>query len=236
MDFDEFINRISSHVDEYTAGRTDALMEALRPYNATRAVCELLGSILRDESWLEDIARRSYEHPNGFVKIVLMSTRQFQLRLHVWRQGTGIGTELENIHNHRWDFASTILVGGYRYQEFVDTDGGKSFFAYTYGSQRNASSYSLLPYGKRTLEHSFDAYLRAGTSYTLRSQAFHRIIADPCQTTATLVLHGPKMDVPVEVFADSMLDSGPGLPLKRLPVALLGEHIRDLIGTLEEAA
>ncbi|MER6911347.1 hypothetical protein ABT354_06715 [Streptomyces sp. NPDC000594] len=49
-------------------------------------------------------------HPNGFVKLPLARVAQDARRLflHIWQDGA----EDAHIHNHRWDFASTLLSGG----------------------------------------------------------------------------------------------------------------------------
>jgi hypothetical protein len=232
MNYFELQDHFSSHINDYLSGNTGMLTKALIPYSETATLCALLDSALRQEKWLGSIIRYSYLHPNGFTKIVLLSANHFQLRLHMWRPCDQPRIVPENVHNHRWDFSSVLLTGGYRYQEFVAASRGQTFHSYGYRSQRGTASYSLTARGQRTLICAFDAYLQAGSSYTLRADVLHRVIGDPARTTATLVLQGPRVRDNVDVFAETALDTGPQLPLPRFTAATLIQHIRDLTRTL----
>jgi hypothetical protein len=229
MNFHECSNALSAHVDQYRTGHPAALMRALARYSDIGVLCALLDAVLSERRWLADIAQYSYAHPNGFAKIVLLHSDQFQLRLHIWRPGTTSVTE--NIHNHNWDFSSILLAGGYRYQEYTTQSQGTLFYAYGYRgyrSWRGAPSYSLTPIGRQTLGCSFDAYLQAGSSYTLRADTLHRVISDPDRTTASLVLQGPEIRDDVNVLAERPLKAGPGLLLPKFSPATLANNISDL--------
>lgn len=234
MNFHEYSNALSALIDQYRIGHPAALMRALAPYSDTGALCALLDAVLSEQRWLADIAQYSYAHPNGFAKIVLLHSDQFQLRLHIWRPGTA-SAATENIHNHNWDFSSILLAGGYRYQEYTTQSQGTLFYAYGYRgyrSWRGTPSYSLKPIGRRTLGCSFDAYLQAGSSYTLRADALHRVISDPDRTTASLVLQGPGIRDDVSVLAERPLKAGSGLLLPKFSPAALVDNIHDLQGQL----
>jgi hypothetical protein len=228
MEYTGFHDWLSSHIDQYLSGNSSALAEALAPYSDITALHALLDSAVQQEDWLGSIAKYSYLHPNGFAKIVLISTDRFQLRLHIWRPFDPPQTITENIHNHRWDFSSVLLTGGYRYQEFAPAPNGTTFHAYGYRSQRGISSYSLASAGQRVLGCSFDAYLQTGSSYTLSADVLHRVISDPRRTTATLVLQGPSTRDSVEVLAEASLDTGPALPLHRFSEAAVIQCVSDL--------
>ncbi|MFG2090851.1 MULTISPECIES: hypothetical protein [unclassified Spirillospora] len=188
------------------------LHAALLPFADPGATRELLCSALRDEQWLEAVRAGSYRHPNGFHKIVLLAGDSYQLRLHVWSELTR-ESGVENIHNHRWDFSSVILLGGYRFQEFTPDPGGPAFHSYGYASDRGATVYALEPLGHRGLSRTFDAHLSAGSSYTLTSDVFHRVSNPPGRLTMSLVLQGPhRPDSTVLVFAEESLTTGEPLP------------------------
>jgi hypothetical protein len=229
MDYMRVYELLSSHLYRYAPGHPSALAEAITCYSDTSTVRAMLDSAIREEVWIDAIAKASYLHPNGFAKIVLISSADFQLRLHVWRPVNITEFTTENIHNHRWDFASTLLIGGYRYQEFTPTPSGASFYAYDYRAQRGAPSYSLAPAGRRTLACTFDAYLESGSRYTLTANTFHRIIGDPERMTATLVLQGPRVRQSVEVFTQARVDSGPTLPLPRFSPAKITQYLGELM-------
>jgi hypothetical protein len=87
-------------------------LENALPREDKRALRELLLRA-RDSAQLRmKIARRSYVHPNGFVKMRLYESvyDRSQLRLHIWPEGSGT-TDPGDIHDHRWSFRSWVLAG-----------------------------------------------------------------------------------------------------------------------------
>lgn len=241
--------RLAERAEAHAHGRAGALADALAPFREPPAVRALLKAFLEDEDRLRAAAGRSYVHPNGFTKIVLSAGRGHQLRLHIWWQRPGDAVPKDsNVHNHRWDFSSVLITGGYRYQEFLPVGPpdrperrdsfarepspgepgslarGTSFRAYAYGSADDSSSYSLLPRGSRRLELVFDAFLSAGTGYALSADILHRVLGDPSRTTASLVFQGRDRRPTVDVFAEAALKTGPALALEKIsPRSLAGE-------------
>lgn len=77
----------------------------------------LFNDILSTPDWLEEIAKRSYIHSQGFLKIILLDGREgsgYKLRLHIWDMDviSKFGAPFaEDKHEHRWDFVSTLLRG-----------------------------------------------------------------------------------------------------------------------------
>jgi hypothetical protein len=67
-----------------------------------------LSKLIEDETRMREVSQRSYLHPNGFVKLVLHQLGDAKLRLHFW---SGHQEAEENIHNHRWVFASKVMTG-----------------------------------------------------------------------------------------------------------------------------
>lgn len=76
----------------------------------------LLSSITQSPTLLNQIAARSYWHGNGFLKVVLLD-QGYKLRLHIWFAGTSCE---ENIHSHRWGFASHVLTGSLKSELWAD--------------------------------------------------------------------------------------------------------------------
>jgi hypothetical protein len=67
-------------------------------------LAEILGSVSRQE----EIAGRSYWHPNGFAKLVLADDPETgQVRLHVWPDVPND----DDVHGHAWTYESTIVAG-----------------------------------------------------------------------------------------------------------------------------
>ncbi len=203
---------ISAFVADYRSGNDFALVDCLRRAAAPEFLRPLLA-----RSADGDVPDRAYRHPNGFLKIVLMADREFQLRLHVWRPAPEYPAPAENVHNHRWDFASAVLAGGYRFQEYVPDERGGRFHGFRYGGHRGTSSYALTPAGDARLKCVFDADLSPGSSYLLTSDVLHRVVGPADRTTVSLILQGPHKHAPVEVYAQEELKSGDELTLDPLP-------------------
>lgn len=213
MSIAELQKGISQYVDEYISGDRDALADGLEFLTARANLKVLLGAVLEDGVLLRRIAGRSVWHPNGFAKIVLLSQLNYRLRLHFWNRPAGRPVVFqENIHNHRWDFCTVILAGGYRHQEFRASVGGMKFFGYHYCKDpADPGLYVLVPTGTRTLECAFDAVLPSGARYTMSSDVLHRVIRDSCAPAVSLVLEGPHQVRDVQVFSqeDLIPDTGP---------------------------
>lgn len=93
-----------------------------------QTVILLLEDILKDTQLLQKISNRSYTHALGFDKIVLIDLskdlqekmHKAQLRLHIWDpQKTGALPIVEALHEHSFDFVSTVLSGHLENQQFT---------------------------------------------------------------------------------------------------------------------
>lgn len=87
----------------------------------------LIKDILSKQDLLEKICDRSYTHALGFDKIVLVDLskdipdckQKTQVRLHIWEPMNGNALPIvESLHEHSFDFISTILSGHLENQQF----------------------------------------------------------------------------------------------------------------------
>lgn len=230
MDIGASVRGLAHYVDLHVNGGRDALSEGLSLVCEPSVFSEMLRSTLRSEELFNLTLARSYYHPNGFAKIVLLSESSFQLRLHVWRAGDDLPSSVESVHSHRWDFTSTLLYGRYRYQEFSRSEDGDPFCAYTYFGREGLSSYTMQAAGTCRLSCVFDAVMAAGTMYTLSADVFHRVVCDPTETTVSLILQGPHRPAhPVWVFTENELPAGSSLPLVHMSRDSLIGYFDDLL-------
>lgn len=90
-------------------------------------VIELLKDVLSKPELLKKICDRSYTHALGFDKIVLVDLskdipdckQKTQVRLHIWEPMNGNALPIvESLHEHSFDFISTILSGHLENQQF----------------------------------------------------------------------------------------------------------------------
>lgn len=154
------------------------------------------------ETWghrdLADLARASYAHPNGFLKLVLIDGGvRFKLRLHVFDVGAG---QVTDVHDHRWAFGARVLFGGYRFEEHALREG-EHWHAYRYFSPEGGAHYVLESLGSAGTEVVRRGRVAAGSVYTLPADALHSIA--PERRTATLMLQGPVVRPSTQVLTRS---------------------------------
>ncbi|HEX6341454.1 hypothetical protein [Umezawaea sp.] len=231
MDIRNSAHEIARLIGHHRRGREPALAQCLDHILRPRFLHPTFTSLADERGALLDrVARNSYLHPNGFLKIVLMSEPTFQLRLHVWRPGLTGEPVVENVHSHRWDFASRLLLGGYRFQEFVVDEAGERFHSYRYLGHDGQDSYGLRSTGEAGLRCTFNAFFPSGSGYLLTSDVLHRVVSAPGDTTVSLVLQGPHQpSTVVEVYAEHALKSGDEVELTRLSRDAVAEEIRGVL-------
>ena len=97
-------------------------------------VVSILRDVLSDEDLLKTIADRSYTHALGFDKIVLIDLSKdikdcdtkTQLRLHLWDAQNDAVPMVESMHEHSFNFISTVLSGRLENQIFKVKDISES--------------------------------------------------------------------------------------------------------------
>jgi hypothetical protein len=200
----------------------------------SRRVPDILQLLLDDRAAMNDCIECSYQHRNGFDKIVLFSSDApaYKLRLHVWWPTTGDGGE--DIHNHRWDFSTAILAGGYVFQQFAPFHGGASFQHYRYSRGIAENAFSMQYIDDAPLLAIFDCRVSAGDSYFLHRDILHRVVKDPDTLTITLMCQGPACRDDTDVYTQDHNVrggdvSGEQLSAPRMRQCL--EYCRDALST-----
>ncbi|MEX5592026.1 hypothetical protein [Pseudomonas orientalis] len=147
-----------------------------------------LADIMQNEQVLAEIASRSYLQGNGFYKIVLIENEHFNLRFHLYLEGI---KAQENIHSHRWWFASLVTLGTLRSEVWVDSASidAHCFEEIIYTGKRNA----FIPVGDSSLELQDTQQLRRGESYICPTDTLHRVLANGNEgVSATLICRAKK--------------------------------------------
>jgi len=154
------------------------LSRLLREISAPDNFSELVQAILKSPKELPKIAEQSYSHRNGFKKLVIASAADYKLRLHIYNP---VHSYQENIHNHRWPFASTVLVGSLSQQFFeVDTSstnrlGVLPVKEYIYSPNGAAGSYHTDYVKNSYLKSTAKTTTYEGEFYYLDSKRLHRV-------------------------------------------------------------
>ena len=154
-------------------------------------ICALVQEILRSPRLLQQVAARSYQHGNGFLKVVL-ADRGYKLRLHIWFAGQACE---ENLHDHRWGFVSTILAGTLHSEIWRDAADHEAAdletTEYTYHAAKTQQEAFKQPLGSRRYVLARRAAYRAGEAYVMPEQRLHRIMNHGDRLVATLMCTAP---------------------------------------------
>ncbi|WP_157647836.1 hypothetical protein [Actinomycetospora chiangmaiensis] len=192
----------------------------------------LLARLRYARTTLLEVAARSSWHSNGFAKIVLDADedpRGRKLRLHVWPETVSAAPRGEtDPHGHRWNFASTVLVGtGLDVVEWeVVPDDGELFGGYAYD-----------PLSGEPLVGGIEMCLREGTPvlrprgdvYLCGTDIVHTVEPRGRDVTASLVVQGRVTRQAAWVYRKE-----PAAPY-RTPRRLTPDEVIDLVGLVVDA-
>lgn len=127
---------------------------------------------------------RSYEYPNGFLKVVLRpgDLTEVELRLHVWTSETWAGANA-TIHNHGWHFVSRVLAGRlmHRCFDLVDDTSQDEYWLHQVTPVRSSDGWAKKTYdvealGRVGLALDSTTMLDAGALYWLNARVLYEIV------------------------------------------------------------
>lgn len=230
-------HRVAAHLAR--SGEADAALAGLLARTATRdwqaGLCQAL---LNDDAFAEQVASRSYQHGNGFLKVVL-ADRGFKLRLHLWLPGNPCE---ENIHDHRWSIASTIIAGQLHSEIWQDAanDGDYDLLAqeYRYEAARPGQAPRTVALARTPLRLAGRTLHGAGDHYALPTSTLHRICNHGDRLVATLMCSGPAVAGHTRLIAGRE-GLRPDVAARKLSVEQLRagiQRFRELTGLCSAAA
>lgn len=162
----------------------------------------LLSGIINDPVMLSKTVAASYYHENGFHKIVLLSGKQFKLRLHHF--GVAAKIPMENIHDHRWNFASTIIKGELKMDLFKIAQKGNNTektYHFIYESEKSNGTYKTDFVAEAHLRKSETRSYKPGETYLMETHELHRIKNATGQESITLILTGKPISSKCNLFS-----------------------------------
>ena len=137
----------------------------------------------------------SYAHDNGFDKIVLFqdSETKMKLRLHIWHPLLIPNTTRprQNVHNHRWDFSSAVLIGyadNVMYRFASPEEVGEEFFHYRYYARGSKEHYEVEERGKTNLVCTGTQRVKKDDIYSVNNEMLHRVDIPDGELVATLII------------------------------------------------
>lgn len=122
------------------------------------------------------LLEQSYWHPNGFLKVVVRAFEDgSRLRLHYW---PGLSERVvpldEDIHTHRWNYWSLVLVGALRVETFIEAKSlGTAYFEITCSSNSNGT-YTMSEPKQAILSQLSDRIIMAGSTHFGTISTLHR--------------------------------------------------------------
>lgn len=168
-------------------GSSISLVSIIEALSQPQTLCALLEQLLLNEKALEEVQRNSYYHKNGFRKLVLLKNADFKLRLHLWEANNE--KPQENIHDHRWNFASRLLAGSFQttiWEE--DAAGPETRRNCRYTPAQEANTYGVSEDGQVKLRRKATLTLRAGDLYYMPASTLHQVTDPGKGETVTLML------------------------------------------------
>lgn len=222
-----------------------ALRDGADQVHATAcALVRDLAAASADGTVLDRLAARAAVHHNGFVKLVVVDTDEwgsaplkgFRLVLHVWDPAVAPHS-VEEIHNHRWRFASVLLCGALKWEHFHEYDGEDKpipCLEYEYRSPGRDTGYRLRPRGPVTLARQFVALAGVGARSLMTVSQIHRVEPVADTVSATLFLQFPVERTSTRVFVESWRPASTATRRLRRPgAAELAGCLRRLAGAIE---
>lgn len=191
-----------------------ASLEAMSSLSDPACLAELLHSIHTSPRRIIECAARSYLHPLGFRRLVLISESPlFELRIHAWPPSDL--PSVDHVHNHRFAFVSSVLCGGYDMLLFQADDAGTPMLEYREAAHPG-TGWHLEQQGTTGLRLLTNVRLRPGASYALAPGALHRVAVPPATRCVTLLLSTIATGATTRVFVQQGQDVRTVIPVRAM--------------------
>jgi len=176
-----------------------AILNALSSIAQPDALVGLIDSVRADSRALASCASRSFRHPLGFDKIMLLNCLPlFSLRIHVWWPSDTAG--VEHIHNHRFNFVSFAVRGGYTMETFqADGDSGIIMAEYQ-ETLTQKRKWELRRLGDAYIQPLCTVAVKQGSGYELQADTLHKVTVEPGSMCITIFLQTTQIRTTTRVF------------------------------------
>ena len=226
------MNIISDLMRRVDPSSVDTAETALQKIDAI----ELLESCLdpRNREVMHAIAADSNTHANGFHRISFPSDSPspVRIRLHTWPTGESKKDwrAVADAHNHKWPFASRILIGGLVHDIYAIELGRGDYQHFQHVSL--GERYKLTHAGPAVLERVNVQVIDGGTIYRMLPETVHRVSPKNHQYSVTLVAELAPTREFTDVFADPNKHMDGAIKPAPLEVAELRSEFRRIIEVL----
>lgn len=201
----------------------------------------LLANVGANHHLIEEIAKKSYWHNTGIFKLVLWKPEGNlpEVRIHIWsdRSRNFSATHVDSIHNHRWNFASNILVGSFLKEIFETTEEEpKDHQHFQFESQGRGQPNKVTQIGNVKLRTIFTGVISSGNSYYLDSRMLHRITPIANTVSATLFAASSNLFAYSDVLfsPESRRMNSEAPPAPKLTPEMIIDLLSDLGNTIDQ--
>jgi hypothetical protein len=185
--------------------------------------------ICRSRSLQDEIAGRSYWHPNGFIKLVLDEREGWgQVRLHVWPEPS----DDDDVHDHAWQYQSVVVGGRLRevvYREAGPDQPGNEVWRHSYGMTGHRRFTLCDPVPVRIVPEPHPRDYETGARSGGGPKHVHRFFAVDAPAV-TMLRVGPILEPYSHVYRTESAPQ-PALvprPTSRADVARWVDHVREI--------
>ena len=205
---------LKNHIDKLIESEGDAaIIEVNSFFSMPANLSFLIKLILKNSDMMKSVLDESYYHENGFHKLVMLSGKNFKLRLHHF--GNNVRIPMENVHDHRWAFASTILSGELKMKLFkANKRGGEPVIHYKYDSNKISGKYETFEMGKTHVKVIKEKVYKTGEQYFMGTSDLHRITNNPFEESITLILTGMPISNVCNLYASRPINQAEKTPAK----------------------
>lgn len=198
-------------------------------------VVELLETFtdVRNRHLIDAMCADSYIHPNGFYKISFPRSHDspIRVRLHVWLGDAFAGQE-PDAHNHKWSFASKVLIGKVTHDVLHVRPGPGNYHHYKY--TRVAHGHQYVHSGTAELQLRRVEATPEGIIYSMDSRTVHRVRPDESGCTATLVVELAPARTRTDVFvANGSKPEGVTVVTAHLKADQILTTLKDILDKIE---
>ncbi|WP_460973985.1 hypothetical protein [Spirosoma migulaei] len=190
------IVQLKSIMSKKTSNDFSCLSNCLLPeISQPSSLINILESIMCEEKELDRVAKSSFIHNLGFIRVNIIGwdVSSYMLKLHIWNLPK-INIDIKNgneftIHNHLYDFSSSIITGCLNFDIYSESDNGISMEKYINPLKEDEYIFEYI--GTRALKKQLQVNLSSGSQYLLDHQTLHFVSAPPNICTSTLCLQSP---------------------------------------------
>jgi hypothetical protein len=112
---------------------------------------------------------------------------------------------MENIHDHRWNFASAVIKGPLKMEIFAKTasETKQTFFEHNYVPANNSDQYEAKLVGLADLKLIEEREFESGQYYYLAKEELHRVKIEN-NNTVTIVMTGKPTNNACRLFSSNL--------------------------------